>query len=174
MAFDPALPANNAPVIASELRAQLTALFTLIMSVPAGPQGPEGPQGIQGPPGDQGPQGVQGEQGPQGDAGPQGIAGPPFASAIIDGVTSLDPGAAPTVTAFFDGSNVHFTFGIPRGDPGATGPQGPTGEVSAADLATGIAGTSSNSNGVAMLDPSAADLPATIAKLNELIIALRR
>jgi len=54
MPFDPAKPVNNAPVLASELRAQFTGLKELIDNIPAGPQGdpgPEGPQGEPGPPG---------------------------------------------------------------------------------------------------------------------------
>jgi hypothetical protein len=90
------------------------------------------------------------------------------------------------VTAVFDGTNVKLAFGIPRGENGsqgfmgATGAQGPPGEVTLADLngavATAIATTSSNSNAVAHLaapyaDPDAEELRQ---KLNELILALRR
>jgi hypothetical protein len=53
--------------------------------------------------------------------------------------------------------------------------------VSAGDLSSAIAGTSSNSNGVATLSapftndpPTLADLETVRAKLNELITALRR
>ena len=70
-------------------------------------------------------EGSQGQQGAQGEQGVQGVQGPPFAQAVIDGVTTLDPGQPATVSCWFDGSNVHFTFGIPRG---ADGQQGPPGE----------------------------------------------
>ena len=77
---------------------------------------------------------------------------------------------------------------IPAGPPGpqgADGPQGLTGEVSNAQLTsaivTAIGGTSSNSNAVATLDtpftndpPTLADLEAMRAKVNELLLALRR
>jgi hypothetical protein len=39
----------------------------------------------------------------------------------------------------FDGTNVHFTFGIPQGAPG---------EVSAADLNNAIATTANNPSGI--------------------------
>jgi hypothetical protein len=57
--------------------------------------------------------------------------------------------------------------------------RGPPGEVTNA-LASAIADTSNNSNGVATLDtgpsdpPTVADFEALRAKLNELILALRR
>jgi len=54
-----------------------------------------------------------------------------------------------------------------------TGPAGAPGEVSNQQLADAIAGTSANTNAVQPLDPYA-DLPTAIAKLNELINALRR
>jgi hypothetical protein len=64
-----------------------------------------------------------------------------------------------------------------KGDAGEPGQQGPAGEVSAAQLAQEInfafGGTSANTNTVQPLD-EAADLAATVAKLNELIGALRR
>jgi hypothetical protein len=89
-----------------------------------GPQGPGGPQGMDGNPGPQGETGPQGEQGMQGAVGPQG---PPFANAVVDGVTTLSPGDPAWVTTGFDGSNVHFSFGIPSGVNGAEGQQGPQG-----------------------------------------------
>ena len=94
--------------------------------------GPPGPQGVKGDKGD------GGDKGDQGDAGPQG---PPFAGAVVDGVTTLDPGQNATVATSFDGANVHFSFGIPRGDEG---PQGQPGEVTQAALDATIAGTARN------------------------------
>jgi len=196
MPFDPNLPQPNTLSDAVQMRAQLNGLKALIDAVPVGPQGPQGPPGppgMNGTAGSPGAQGVQGPQGAQGDPGPQG---PPFASAVVDGVTTLNPGDSATVSTSFDGSNVRFTFGIPRGATGADGavgpqgndgpqgpqgPQGDPGEVTNAALAAAIAGTSANSNGVTTLDtpftndpPTLADMEVLRAKLNELIAALRR
>jgi hypothetical protein len=60
------------------------------------------------------------------------------------------------------------------------GPQGPPGEVTAAQLAGAIAGTASNTNPIATLDlpisdpPTQSELTQVLAKLNELIVGLRR
>lgn len=114
----------------------------------------------------------RGQTGVPGVAGP---AGPPFATVVVDSVTTLNPGEAATVSATFDGTNVHFSFGIPRGF------EGPPGDVSTAQLQSAIAGTSSNSNSVTTLEapfsndpPTFADLEILRQKLNELILVLRR
>jgi hypothetical protein len=125
-------------------------------------------------------------------AGPQGEPGPPFAGIIIDGVTTLPPGEAATVTANLQGDNMHLLFGLPRGADGSNGTNGSDGtsgsngsdgapdEVSAAQLAAEIAGTSANTNSIALLNftvsdpPTQADLQAVANKLDELINALRR
>ena len=124
------------------------------------------------------PRGDEGVQGAQGDTGAQG---PPFANAIVDAVNTLPPGSAATVSVSFDGTNVHFTFGIPQG---AEGLQGLPGEVTNAQLTTTISmaveGTSTNTNAVATLDtapsdpPSVADYEALRSKLNEVILNGRR
>ena len=172
MAYNPALPADHTKATAAQMRAQVAGLNDKIDAIPAGPPGPPGPQGA------------------------------PFASAIVDTVTTLNPGDPASVTAGFDGTNVHFTFGIPRGatgsdgPPGAqgpqgndgaqgpTGPQGPQGEVAAqqltdglaATLASAIANSSANTNSVPMLDTPFADpgLEALRQRANELIQVLRR
>jgi hypothetical protein len=122
----------------------------------------------------------QGAEGPQGIMGPQG---PPFGGALVDGVTTLNPWDNAFVNTSFDGSNVRFTFGIPRGqtgNDGSPGPQGPPGEVTNAQLASAIQDTSRNSNGVNTLNLTVSDPPtqgevqAIAAKLDELINALRR
>ena len=166
MPFDPTKPAFGSPDSSAEMRGQFNALNDKIDAIPAGPPGPQGP---------------------------------PFASAVVDGVSTLNPGEAATVVTGFDGTNVHFTFGIPRGavgnpgpqgDPGNDGPQGPQGadgpqglpgEVTNAALASAIAGTSANTNGVSTLDtpftndpPTLADIEVLRAKFNEMILALRR
>ena len=129
------------------------------------------------------PQGLQGEQGIQGFEGGPGPQGPPFATAIVDGVATLDPGMSATVSVSFDGTNVHFTFGIPRGEAGGTGDQGiqgPPGEVTASQLNTAIATSALNPSGVSPLNigfsepPTASELTEVKDKLNELLTALQR
>ena len=126
--------------------------------------------------GGQGPAGNDGGQGPPGNDGAQG---PPFAQAIVDSVTTLDPGNPATVGVSFDGSNVRFTFAIPRGNDGSNGSdgsQGPPGEISQAQLDSAISGTSANTNGVSTLDTGFADpdMEAIRQKLNEMILNGRR
>ncbi|MEZ5386735.1 MAG: hypothetical protein R3F13_14580 [Prosthecobacter sp.] len=141
-----------------------------------GMAGSNGSDGAQGPPGSDG---SPGEPGPMGETGPQG---PPFATAVVDSVSTLAPWENATVDASFDGTNVHFTFGIPRGNDGnngadgANGSDGAPGEVSQQQLDDAISGTSANTNGVNTLDNSYADTDAEDLrqKLNELINALRR
>ena len=140
------------------------------------PRGNDGMNGSNGSDGSQGPPGNDGGQGPQGNDGAQG---PPFAQAIVDSVTTLDPGNPATVGVSFDGSNVRFTFGIPRGNDGSNGSdgsQGPPGEISQAQLDSAISGTSANTNGVSTLDSAFADpdMEAIRQKLNEMILNGRR
>lgn len=92
---------------------------------------------------------------------------------MVDGVTTLDPGQQATVGVSFDGSNVRFTFGIPRGSDGA---QGAPGEVTQTQLDTAINGTSANTNGVNTLDTPFADpdMEALRQKMNEMILNGRR
>jgi len=47
--------------------------------------------------------------------------------AQVDGVTMLPAGDAASASVSFDGTNVHFTFGIPQGFAGADGAVGPQG-----------------------------------------------
>lgn len=96
-------------------------------------------------------------------------------AAQIDGVTTLNPGDNASIQATFDGSSVRFVFGIPRGQ------DGPPGEVTNAQLASPISGTSSNINAVSTLDtpfvndpPTLAEMELMRAKFNELVQALRR
>jgi hypothetical protein len=134
---------------------------------------PRGSDGSQGPPGNDGGQGPQGNDGAQ---------GPPFAQAIVDSVTTLDPGNPATVGVSFDGSNVRFTFGIPRGNDGSNGSngsdgsQGPPGDISQAQLDSAISGTSANTNSVSTLDTGFADpdMEALRQKVNEMILNGRR
>ena len=121
----------------------------------------------------------------QGQTGPDGPVGPPFASAIVDGVNTLNPGEPATVDLIFDGTNVRFTFGIPQGAMGATGDSGQNGEVTQVDLNNALqstlAQTSSNSNNVNTLDSPFTNDPPTMADMelmrqayNDLVLALRR
>ena len=145
MPFDPNLPQEGTLIDAVQMRAQLNGLHDEITIIPVGPQGPQG---------DPGPQGAQGDLGPQ---------GPPFANAVVDGVTTLDPGQNATVSTSFDGSNVHFDFGIPRGDEGLPGPPG---EVTQAALDAAIATTAQNPSGIAPFTGSFSD-PPTQAEMQD-------
>jgi len=93
------------------------------------------------------------------------------------------PGDNATVQTSFDGSNVRFQFGIPRGqngNDGGSGPQGSPGEVTNMQLNSAINGTSNNSNAVNTLamtvsdPPTVGEVQAIASKLDELILALRR
>jgi len=166
MPYNPALPLPNSEIESAVLRNQFNGLKELIDAVPAGPPGPPGPQG---------------NTGGTGPIGPPGPQGPPFAQAVVDGVTTLPPGADAAVEVSFDGTDVHFTFGLPAGEPGE---QGPPGEVTTEVLNAALAGvleaaaanSSANSNGVATIDTPMVNPDSEILrlKLNEIILALRR
>ena len=127
---------------------------------------------------------VAGDAKPAALQGTPGSQGPPFANAVIDSVNTLAPGEPASVWVSFDGTNVHFTFNIPRGAQGEQGIQGSPGEVTNAAMASAIssaiAGTSNNTNGVALLNltvsdpPAQAELQAVANKIDELINAQRR
>lgn len=239
MPFDPNFPNAHTLADSALMRAQLQAIVGLIESVPVGPPGPagndgapgaNGNDGAQGPafasavvdgvttlaPGDPAtvssfldgtavhlsfgiPRGTDGLTGAPGAEGPAGPAGPAFATAVVDGVTTLGPGEPATVSASLLGSTVHFTFGIPTGatgetgapgDPGAAGAEGPIGpqgdpglpgDVTAGQLASAVATTSANSNAVndlallAISDPpTQVEVEQLRQKLNELISGPRR
>lgn len=131
----------------------------------------------------------RGAEGVQGIQGITGVPGSPFAQAIVDAVNTLNPGDSATVSVSFDGTNVHFTFSIPRGNdgvqglqgiPGTNGTDGAPGEVTNAQLTTAVNGSSSNTNAVATLGlvvsdpPTQAELQSVANKMDELILALRR
>lgn len=196
MAFDPAQPADHSPLSSAVMRDQLTSLKALIdaiLTLTAAQV--DGTTTLN--PGDpataavsvdgntlrftfgipQGATGGQGGEGPQGNPGPQG---PPFATAVVDGVTTLNPGDPASVNVTFDGTNVHFTFGIPQGAQGIQGYQGPPGEVTTSQLDTAIATTALNPSSVSPLNISFSDPPTpgelvqVQDKLNELLSALQR
>ena len=197
MPFDPTIPQAGTEIDAVQMRGQLNGLHDLITAivqiVAAQVDGvttlnPGDPAAVTvsivgtmlhftfGIP--RGQPGQAGQDGQDGGAGPQG---PPFANAVVDGVTTLAPGTPATVSVSFDGTNVHFVFGIPTGDTGGQGVPGVPGEVTTAALATAISGTSGNTNAVATLDtpftndpPTLADMELMRAKFNELVLAARR
>ena len=166
MPYDPDQPQNGQALDADALRVQLQGLFEAITSIP---------QGDPGAPGEPGPPGQNGSDGGPGADGLPGPPGPPFALAVVDSVTTLDPGQDAAVSVSFDGSNVHFSFDIPRGTAGSDGSPG---EVSLQQMKDS---TSANSNGVSTLDtefvndpPTVADMETLRGKVNELILALRQ
>jgi len=201
MPFDPTKPATNAPNSSAEMRAQLNGLKDLINAILTITDAQVDSTNTL-PPGSpanvnvsvsggtlhfsfdlpQGNDGAQGEPGPPGNDGGEGPPGQPFAQAVVDSVNTLDPWESATVDVSFDGANVHFTFGIPRGNDGnngadgANGSDGAPGEVSQQQLDDAINGTSANTNNVSTLDNSYADpdVEELRQKLNELILNGRR
>ena len=192
MPYDPNYPPANADIESAPLRGQFQGLAALIAAVPGltdvviesvttlNPGEPASATvsmvgtvlhlTLAIPRGDEGEQGVP------------GVQGPPFANAIVDAVNTLPPGSAATVSVSFDGTDVHFTFGIPQG---VAGEQGLPGEVTSSQLATAIsmavAGTSNNTNAVPTLDTPFTNDPASLADMetlraayNALVLALRR
>lgn len=163
MPYDPNLPQNGQPLDADALRAQLQGLVELISSIPKGDKGDPGQNGNDGGP------------------GPQGNQGPPFAQAVVDAVNTLDPGQGAAVSVSFDGTNVRFTFDIPRGADGVAGQPGGDGAPGEVTLQQLKDNASANTNAVSTLDdaftndpPSLADFELLRGKLNELIVALRQ
>ncbi|HEY6168893.1 MAG TPA: hypothetical protein VI454_12695 [Verrucomicrobiae bacterium] len=140
---------------------------------------PRGHDGANGGKGD------KGDGGEKGDKGDTGETGPPFASVIVDSVTTLGPDEPATASVSFDGANVHLSLGIPRGHDGGQGEQGQPGEVSNQQLSDGLAAvtanSSANTNSVELIDTSAFEDPPTLANLltvanmyNEMLLAQRR
>jgi len=163
MPFDPNLPQNGQPLDADVLRVQLQGLVELISSIPKGEKGDPGQNGSDGGP------------------GPQGSQGPPFAQAVVDAVNTLNAGENASVSVSFDGTNVRFTFSIPRGSEGTAGLPGSDGAPGEVTLQQLREASSANTNGVSTLDNTSGNEPPTLAdfellrgKLNELILALRQ
>ena len=140
MPFDPNIPANNSPNSSAQMRGQLTSLKALIDAVQSITAAQvDGVTTVN--PGDPAVAGVsvvsdtlhftfaipRGDVGAAGTPGNDGAPGPPFAQAIVDAVNTLNPGDNATVGVTFDGTNVHFTFGIPRGSDGGQGTPGSNG-----------------------------------------------
>jgi hypothetical protein len=81
----------------------------------------------------------------------------PPSSAQVDGVTTLPPGVAASVTVMLEAGNLRLSFALPSGEPGQTGaqgPAGPQGETGSQGPAFAIAAVES----VVTLDPGT---PAT-------------
>ena len=102
----------------------------LNFTIPRGETGATGPQGPQGETGATGPQGPQGETGATGPQGPAGTAGE-AATVTVGTTTTGDAGTNASVTNTGTAQNAILNFTIPRGETGATGPQGPQGETGA-------------------------------------------
>jgi hypothetical protein len=132
-------------------------------TIASGPQGVPGPMGM---PGDVGPEGPSGPQGYTGNPGPSGVG--------IGNVTDNGSGLAIVHTTDGNSYGPFIIASGPQGSPGDPGPQGPMGEVSAQQLSAAIADTANNVNAIAALDPSETDVPTIVAKLNELLNALKR
>jgi hypothetical protein len=75
---------------------------------------------------------------------------------VVNAVNTGDPGSSANVTVSFDGTYVHFTFDIPRGD---TGEQGPPGEVTVGQLDGAIATTALNPGGIGPYTGTFSDPP---------------
>lgn len=195
--FDPAQPANNSALSSAVMRSQLTSLKALIDAISAITQAQVDSVSTLNP-GDpatatasiigdsvhftfaipQGQPGSNGSNGSDGPPGPPGPQGPPFASAVVDGVTTLPAGDPASVSVSFDGSLVHFTFSIPQGQ------SGPPGEVTMAQMDTAIAAavstTARNPTSISPLaitftdPPTAAELTQVQDKINALLGALTR
>jgi len=191
MAYNPDFPAHGTELISAEFRDQFHGIVDLILAgritsvvidavntINAGDPASVSAQ-ITGnvlhltlnlPRGATGTAGTDGAPGGPGPAGPQG---PPFANALIGNVSTLNPGENAWVTMMFDGTNVTFFFGIPRGIDGASG-------LTQQQLDNAIAGTSRNSNNVSQLtqgadaDYNPIQMQAVLNKIDELINSLRR
>ena len=146
MAFDPTKPVQGSEIDANELRNQFNSLKALIDAVPAGPPGPAGPEG------------------------------PAFSSVQIGTVTTGAPGTPAEASVATFGNNVELSFTIPAGQPGP----GVSFDDMTSAIALAISGTARNPMTVSDLflsptdPPSQADLLTVIAKINELLAALRR
>ncbi|MCB1212196.1 MAG: hypothetical protein KDK97_22930, partial [Verrucomicrobiales bacterium] len=159
MPYDPNFPPTNAELTSPAFRDQFQGLKTLIDAIPSITNAQVDSITTLNP-GDPATVGVsitggvlhftfgipQGAEGAQGSDGPQG---PAFGNAVVDSVTTVPPGSPASVGTWFDGTDVHFTFELPQGDPGE---QGPAGEVSQGDLENAINyQTSNNTNAVSTI-----------------------
>ena len=191
MSYNPDLPADGTRATAAQMRGQLQGLFEVFLAGritnvqidAVNTLDPGQPASVTAqitgnvlhltfniPRGATGTAGTDGTSGGPGSAGPPG---PPFANALIGNVTTLNPGENAWVTVSFDGTNVQFFFGIPRGIDGASG-------LTQQQLDNAILGTSRNSNNVSQLtqgadsDYNPIQMQTVLNKIDELINSLRR
>jgi hypothetical protein len=94
MVYDPNFPQENTIADAPQMRAQFQGVIDMINAVPAGPPGAQGPPGAS------------------------------VSGAEVDSVTTVAPGDPASASASYDGTNIHFSFGIPRGADGTNGLNG--------------------------------------------------
>jgi len=108
------------------------------------------------------------------------IAPGTITAVFIDSVTTVEPSDPAGASVSLVGTELHFSFSIPRGMDGSPGDPGAPGEVSFSDLSDAIDGTSANSNSVEFIaqaadpDYNASQLQALLDKVDELIGVLRR
>ena len=151
--YDPTLPVDHTKATAAQVRGQFAGLKELIDALAAGT----------------------------------------ITAAEVDAVNTIAPGTPASVGVSVIGNSPHLTFSLPQGNDGVPGPpgingndgqQGPPGqpgEVSNAALASAIFGTSANTNSVDALHtpftndpPSLTDMETLRAKINEMLLAMRR
>ena len=205
MPYDPTIPADHADLTGAMFRGQLNGLKDLIDALQS-INAAQIDSVSTGNPGDLAavtltvngstlnfsfslPRGSDGNNGADGINGSNGADGSSVTGAIMDSVTTVNPGDPATATVSWDGANVRFTLGVPRGQDGSNGTDGtngsdggpgPPGEVTSSQLNTAIDGTSANSNNVTMLGlvvsdpPTQGEMQDIANKLDELILALRR
>lgn len=135
MPYDPNLPVEGTDADAAMMRGQFAGLKDLIDAVPVVTSAqvdgvntvPSG--GLAGASASVSngvihfafdiPRGADGAPGLDGQPGTPGTI---IQGAVVDSVTTLDPGQAATASVFFDGALLRFSFGIPRGADGPPGP----------------------------------------------------
>ena len=109
----------------TDTNAELNFSFTLPRGEKGDP-GPEGPQGLQGPEGPKGETGPKGDPGPKGEPGAQGPAGTVSIGTVT--ATAGETAAAEVTNSGTDtGTELNFSFTLPRGEKGDPGPQGEPG-----------------------------------------------
>ena len=96
------------------------------------------------------------------------------ASVVVDSA-QITSGADPIVSASLNSGVLHLSFGFPPGPPGEVSLNQLNNDIGVC-LANAMQVSSANSNGVPELNlsPADPDVALVVAKLNELILALRR
>ena len=108
------------------------------------------------------------------------IAPGTITAVFVDSVTTVEPSDPAGASVSLVGTELHFTFSLPRGMDGSPGDPGTPGEVSFSDLSDAVDGTSANSNSVDFLglvadpDYNSGQLQTLFDKMDELIGVLRR